>query len=60
MGIIVLALMKYQAISAVLSGLYIRGDIRGTSFISLGKENIKAVLVAPNNGEIQLLRINQE
>jgi hypothetical protein len=39
-------------------GLCIDGDVRGINLIHLGKDNNKGIIVATNNGFMQLVKIN--
>ncbi|MFC4094887.1 VCBS repeat-containing protein [Euzebyella saccharophila] len=48
---------KYQTLAAQKSGLYVRGDVRGAAFISLGSEKKEALLIARNNARLMLLEL---
>ena len=47
----------FRTIHSKESGLNIRGDVRGASFISLGHDKKKAILVARNDDTVRLLLI---
>lgn len=47
--------LSFNAVPATESGLYVRGDVRGASFISLGKNRKKGLLIARNDDTLMLL-----
>ncbi len=47
----------FRPMAASKSGLYVRGEVKGASFIRLGKEGRKAILLARNNEALVLLEI---
>lgn len=44
----------YKSVSSRLTGLYVKGDVRGTSYIHLGKNRQKGILLARNNETLLL------
>tara|TARA_R110000868_G_scaffold2277_12_gene17068 strand:+ start:10217 stop:13594 length:3378 start_codon:yes stop_codon:yes gene_type:complete len=48
----------FNIIPAKESGLYVQGDVRGASYIDLGKNNKKGLLVARNNEPLLLYQIH--
>lgn len=46
-----------QAVASNISGLYVIGDVRGASFIDIGKDKKKALIVASNDHAVKLFRI---
>ena len=48
---------NFEVISSSKSGLYIRGDVRGASFISIGKNILRAMLISRNNDSLLLVKL---
>lgn len=44
----------YKSVSSRLTGLFVKGDVRGTSYIHLGKNRQKGILLARNNETLLL------
>ncbi|AYN66703.1 hypothetical protein D1013_04555 [Euzebyella marina] len=49
----------FEVVPSKSSGLVVRGDVRGASFISLGHKGDEAILVARNDDRLLLLEINE-
>ena len=48
---------EFKAVAPSKSGLYVRGDVRGASFIGLGDGKKKGLLIARNNETLMLLQM---
>lgn len=48
---------NYHSVAAQKSGLYVEGDVRGATFISIGREKKKALLIARNNARLMVLEL---
>ncbi len=50
----------FEPVSANKSGLFLKGEVREISIIHLGPHNAKGIIVAKNNGLVQILKINDK
>ncbi|WP_176801362.1 VCBS repeat-containing protein [Kriegella aquimaris] len=49
--------LEFKAVPSSKSGLYVRGDVRGASFIALGDAKKKGLLIARNDDTVMLLQM---
>ena len=47
----------FKPVPAIESGLYMEGDVKGTSLIQLGKQGERAIVAAKNSDRLQIIKI---